>query len=151
MRNRRAFLADASVLAAVVLAPGPALLAESFGLQHHAASLNDMACVDFERCVGNSFVVREGTTTVAILKLIEVRPQPASPTQWNTADAAHEKFSLIFQGSPEMTLSQNTYQFVRDGVGHFDMFIAPLTLADPTASWYEAIFNRARTRRSPKL
>jgi len=149
MRTRRAFLIDSTVLAAATLAPISGL-GRPIGLSRTVA-LSEIAYSDFQRCIGTLFLVRHDSENVAVLKLVQVTLQPAPAAYLHTADADHEKFSLVLLGNSGERLSQNTYEFAHDSLGRFDMFIAPVPATDPAAWWYEAIFNRARTRRSPKL
>jgi hypothetical protein len=147
MRTRRSFLVQgSSAFAAAALAPASSL-ARQIGSGRRAVSLGEIACTDFEQCVGTSFLVRHGPDTVAVLHLVRVEMAPATAAQSRTPDAANEKFTLVLRAAADERLPQDTYQFVHDVLGRFDMFIAPLFTKAPAAPTYEAIFNRARPRR----
>ncbi|MBI5074545.1 MAG: hypothetical protein HZB62_05180 [Nitrospirae bacterium] len=52
-------------------------------------------------------------------------------------------FSIIFQGPPDMPLSQGTYRMEHDGMEAIDLFIVPVGRSVKGLE-YEAVFNRLR-------
>ncbi len=142
MRTRRTFLLECSTLsAAAALVP-----VTTFGLNswapRHAASWGQPSFASFVRHVNTRFVLREGSSILAAVYLVEASVQPMSAGQEQSPDAHNEKFSLLFLGYARESLAQDTYRFEHHALGNFDMFIVPLFSRDPRISYYEAIFNR---------
>ena len=57
--------------------------------------------------------------------------------------AGKEAFSLIFRGSKDTTLQQNTYLIEHEKLGMFSFLIVPVNSRDKRAAHYEAIINRS--------
>ncbi|PBC01381.1 hypothetical protein [Mesorhizobium sp. WSM3860] len=86
---------------------------------------------DFDRAVGQTFIVETGGKMVA-LELSAVNRIANSPREGGG-------FSLLFKGPREMLLPQATYRFVGSELAH-DIFIVPVS-QDATGYVYEAVFN----------
>ena len=54
-----------------------------------------------------------------------------------------ERFSLYFQGPPDMMLPQGTYTFDHEGMGELALFIVPIG-RDEDGFRYEVVFNYFR-------
>ena len=137
MNTRRRFLRDCSLVVATVSLPASAawaqprdrgLAGEGLRFEHFAAQLN------------TPFIVRTGSVPV---KVVLVQARPAPPPSPDAEDAGHERFSLLFQGSPHQPLEQDTYLLEHPRLGRQAIFIAPVGPADAAGCFYEAVFNRA--------
>lgn len=74
-----------------------------------------------------------------------MRPEkPLKPGRRPPPDAANERFSLIFSGSKDELLEQNTYPCEHQALGRFDIFIVPIFRRNPAKMDYEAVVNRPR-------
>lgn len=98
----------------------------------------------FAQCVHTSFrIVQSGRPTVQ-LALTEVRATSEAGRSNSVQGMSSEhQFSLLFRGSHDVPLTQDTYAFEHAALGRFSMFIVPVGLRDGKACYYEAIFNRA--------
>jgi len=56
--------------------------------------------------------------------------------------AGKEGFSLIFRGSPDQRLKQNTYLIEHEKMGMFSFLLVPIGTRDKRAPYYEAVVNR---------
>lgn len=52
-------------------------------------------------------------------------------------------FSIVFQGPPDMPLSQGMYRMEHDGLETIDLFIVPVGRSEKGLE-YEAVFNRLK-------
>ncbi|HXU76984.1 MAG TPA: hypothetical protein VN794_10465 [Methylomirabilota bacterium] len=123
---------------AVSMVP-PSLLAQG---PRPRTALDQITFDHFASQLNTAFTVQQGSGAAGALHLIQARlHSPANSPA--AADAANEKFSLVFSGAASQPLSQDTYSFVHPALGRFEMFISQV---GPTAkegqSFYEAIFNR---------
>jgi len=99
-----------------------------------AAGLNMQA---FKSQMGTSFLINEEASKVKVT-LIDVT-NLASRKQ---AAAGKEGFSLLFRGSQETSLKQNTYLIEHDKLGMFSFLVVPVRTKDTHAPYYEAVVNR---------
>jgi hypothetical protein len=58
--------------------------------------------------------------------------------------AVGDTFSIIFEGSANRPLAQNSYEMSHGRLGRFPLFITPVDQSDGTTQRYEAVFNRLR-------
>jgi hypothetical protein len=80
------------------------------------------------------------------LRLIEAKWHTVRHPQAHlAADAQNEKFSLLFQSSGPVELTQNTYPFEHPALGRLDIFIVPIKVRGGACHHYEAVFNRPST------
>jgi hypothetical protein len=141
MTNRREFLIGCSTLA---LAAGftPASLL-SAPLASRNVSLDQVSFATLTSKIGTEFTVSKNSSTLAILKLVEAKLTPAThPRALQGPDANNEKFSLMFCGRKQPSLTQDTHVFEHAGIGRFEMFIVPVGFKDSNHTYYQAIFNR---------
>jgi len=99
-----------------------------------AAGLNMQA---FKSQVGTTFLLNEQASKVKVT-LVDVT-NLASRKQ---SAAGKEGFSLLFRGSKETSLKQNTYLIEHDELGMFSFLVVPVKTSDTRAPYYEAIVNR---------
>src|SRR5205085_2627753 len=99
-----------------------------------AAGLNMQA---FKSQVGTTFLLNEQASKVKVT-LVDVT-NLASRKQ---SAAGKEGFSLLFRGSKETSLKQNTYLIEHDELGMFSFLVVPIKTSDTRAPYYEAIVNR---------
>ena len=99
-----------------------------------AAGLNMQA---FKSQMGTTFLLNEQASKVKVT-LVDVT-NLASRKQ---AAAGKEGFSLLFRGSKETSLKQNTYLIEHDELGMFSFLVVPVKTSDTRAPYYEAIVNR---------
>lgn len=95
---------------------------------------------EFSPYLGDQFKICSAESEPLKVELIEVTDR--SP-RINRDDGAVQQqcFSLLFQGSLDQPLRQNTYSFKHPKMGTFDLFIVPVG-KDKTAMQYEAVINR---------
>lgn len=137
MQTRRKFLRDCSWVAATASLVPPAALA-----QQHAAQMalaKGPGLEQFARQVNTSFRVR---TELQPVKLTLVEASAFSSATPYSEDACNEKFSLLFRGSTQEPLEQDSYLFDHPRLGRHVIFIVPIGSQDTTYCHYEAIFNR---------
>ena len=102
-------------------------------------SLQDLSLETFRLRSGDTFkVAHQGKKSA--LELIEVRNLlPEDRTGINQSEC----FSLLFTGSPEVSLKQGTVFLHHRELGHFAMFLAPVNQRQPDGTrHYEAVVNR---------
>jgi len=97
-----------------------------------AAVLNMQA---FKSQMGTSFFINEEASKIKVT-LVDVT-NLASRTV-----AGKEGFSLLFRGSKETSLKQNTYLIEHDQLGMFSFLVVPVRTRDTRAPYYEAVVNR---------
>lgn len=141
MPNRRRFFVDLALVAAVATTLPLAEGGPAYG--NREVSLDDIGLTDFLRQNRTWFSVRPSPVQAISLFLDQIETSPAtSISQPSDEDALNEKFSLIFRGSSELRLEQNTYMFSHPRLGRFALFIVPIGSIDASSSYYEAVFNR---------
>jgi hypothetical protein len=67
------------------------------------------------------------------LELIKVEEFASPPGQ--------EQFSLLFRGTPDVSLSQGMYKMEHEKMGTSDLFLVPIA-RNQDGFYYEACFNR---------
>ena len=98
-----------------------------------AALFPPLTQATFESVLRSPFRVETATGQSLNLKLIEVEKYESGTNL--------EQFVLIFQGSGDSVLTQNTYSIEHRKLGKFDLFMAPLTQTG-RSHYYQAAFNR---------
>ena len=76
----------------------------------------------------------------SIVRLIEVNHWPGTANRLAAKDG-RECFSLVFAGSNNQALRQNTYEVTHDSLGKFDLLVVPMRKGKQ-GLYYEALFNR---------
>ena len=134
--SRREFLKRGTLVA---LAAGvPLSVAETVAGKSTATSPAGSLSLDaFKSQKGTTFLINEEAAKVKVT-LIDVR-NFASRKQ--TA-AGKDGFSLLFRGSSDSILKQNTYLLEHDRLGMFSFLIVPIRTRDTRAPYYEAVVNR---------
>ena len=136
MTSRRDFLVGCSVLGIAVALQPSGLWATSepaVALPLEAPSLST-----FGREVGTAFrLVQAGHPPVTFCL------EAAEKLRHATAGQAERQFSLLFRGTRECALEQNTYSLEHTNLGRLDVFIVPVQLRKDGVPYYEAIFNQA--------
>ena len=136
LANRRQFLLHCSALTLAVSMP-------SLGAQgpRPRTALERISFDQFASQLNTAFTVQQGSGAAGVLRLTQARwhPPANSPA---AADAANDKFSLVFSGAASKPLSQDTYSFIHRALGRFEMFISQVGPASQGQYFYEAIFNR---------
>lgn len=90
----------------------------------------------FEAQVNTNFLINIGALNVPVT-LVDV-VSFASPSQ--TA-AGKEGYSLLFLGSPNAKLQQNTYLIQHQVLGTFPLLIVPIGMDTESGPVYEAVIN----------
>ncbi len=93
----------------------------------------------FSRYLSTKFSFSHEAVEGVAVKLIEVNdltPKTARP-----AAAAKECFALVFIGSCNAPLRQETYTVTHESLGKFDMLVVPIA-RNRKGVYYEAVFNR---------
>jgi len=89
----------------------------------------------FVKHLGHKFQVQVERDNAIDLELTQVSELEQSPR--------HEQFTIVFRGPNEAFLGQGTQQIVNEEMGHFDIFLVPIS-QDDQGYYYEAVFNRLR-------
>jgi hypothetical protein len=138
--TRRRFLGTCSTLA-ISAAMGPT--AALAGTSPAQSLLKEISYASFAARLHKEFIVRREKQFLGALVLIEARKLTDKfPARTKSLDAGNEKFTLLFSGPRRRPLAQDTYTFEQAGLGRFDMFIAPVGLANESQLYYEATINR---------
>ncbi len=93
----------------------------------------------FSRYLNTKFSFSHEAVEGVAVKLIEVNdltPKTARP-----AAAGKECFALVFIGSHNAPLRQETYTVTHESLGKFDMLVVPIA-RNRKGVYYEAVFNR---------
>jgi hypothetical protein len=99
-----------------------------------ASGLNKAA---FESQLNTKFLINEGASKVAVT-LVDV----ANLGSRKQNRAGKEGFSLLFRGSKDVILQQNTYVIEHETLGMFSFLIVPIGPKGKRAPHYEAVINR---------
>jgi hypothetical protein len=79
---------------------------------------------------------------LTLLKAPLTAPSPLVPGRRPAADAANEKFSLVFSGPRDALLPAAIHPFEHDELGRFSMYIGPIGPQDSDRVRYQSVFNR---------
>lgn len=99
---------------------------------------NNLTEQEFSKHVGSQFEASLGERTVT-LKLVEVEAYMPDPTE----EKGMERFSIFFDGPPEVMLPQQTYSLRHAQMGEFEVFLGAIS-GDASGFRYEAVFNYYR-------
>jgi hypothetical protein len=91
----------------------------------------------FESQLNTKFLINQEAAKIPVT-LVNVT-NLASAKQTKTGK---EGFSLVFSGSKEIALQQNTYVIEHETLGMFSFLIVPIRTRDDRAAHYEAVINR---------
>ena len=138
MPTRRKFLRDCSIAAAVSFGPAAVLAEPRLG---RGTSANRISCELFAGELNTVFRALIGSSSVR-LALVEAARLPAAAP--DAEDARNERFSLLFRGSVEEGLPQDTHLLDHPRIGRLAMFLVPIGSLDASHRYYEAIFNFPR-------
>lgn len=94
---------------------------------------NELTYEQFAESLNTTYRLLLDESRVFEIKLAEVSARRGSRRQ--------ERFSLIFKGSLDLFLPQNSYRAEHDRLGAFDLFLVPVE-KEEDAFLYEAFFNR---------
>lgn len=140
MTNRRQFLLGCSAFTVAAGLTPVTLWSAPAG----EVSLAHIRFETFAAQLGTCFTVSKNSTATRTLKLVEATVTPSThPLAHHAADGRNEKFSLLFRGTDDVALTQDTHVFEHADIGRFAMFIVPVKIQD--ATYYQAIFNRPVT------
>lgn len=138
--TRRQFLVNCSAVAATISVAPAALGRPGHG---RAVALEQVDSTDFAQQLNTAFLVHPEGGFPVKLQLVEVRSFAQSGAAFVPAeDGANEKFAVLFRGTRNTALEQNTYTFEHRHIGTFEMFIVPVGYPDESQCYYEAVFNR---------
>lgn len=138
MVTRRRFLATGS-LAAVAASFSPSLFLR---LSRHwggsATPADRITPSAFRGLERTRFVVGSGPRMTR-LELVSVSPERVRPVSGmgRLADS-----SLIFRGSSDSILQQDTYRFQHEAIGSFELFLVPVDQGRGGQQHYQVVFNR---------
>jgi hypothetical protein len=134
--SRREFLKRGTFVALAAGVP-LALTEKALAMGNTESTANGLNLESFESQLGTGFLFNHEASKVKV-KLINVT-NFASEKQ--TA-AGKEGFSLIFRGTKETTLKQDTYVIEHEQLGRFSFLVVPVGTKDTRAPHYEAVINR---------
>jgi hypothetical protein len=90
---------------------------------------------EFSKHVGSQFEASLGERNV-ILRLVEVKAYMPEATE----EKGMERFSIFFEGPPDVMLPQQTYSLRHPQMGGFEVFLGAIS-GDANRFRYEAVFN----------
>ena len=91
---------------------------------------------EFRQHLNTPFRLQVNAPKPIDLTLVEVESRPSDATE----QQGMERFSVVFLGSPEFLLPQNTYRLVHPEMGEFDIFL--VAIGKETDGYrYEAVYN----------
>jgi hypothetical protein len=93
----------------------------------------------FSRYLNTKFSFSHEAVEAVAVKLIEVND--LTPNTVGPAAAGKECFALVFRGSHNAPLRQETYTVTHESLGKFDMLVVPIA-RNKEGVYYEAVFNR---------
>ena len=135
--SRREFLKRGSLMA---LAAGvPVSLAEKASGMGIVASPAEaiLSKSAFESQLNTNFLINHEASKINV-KLVDV----SSLGSRKEKRAGKEGFSLVFRGSSDKPLKQNTYLIQHEKLGMFSFLLVPIGTKDKRAPYYEAVINR---------
>jgi hypothetical protein len=92
----------------------------------------------FSRYLNTKFSFSHGVVEGVAVKLIEVNDLTPKVDQTGNGQ---ECFSLVFKGSHNAALRQETYRVTHASIGNFSMLVTPVG-RNREGIYYEAVFNR---------
>ena len=107
----------------------------------HPSSIQVLEKLDrarFKQHLDDIFLIQLGFTHIAQLQLIEVVELRQSSA---TITRAEEVFSLVFRGSANHPITQDTYTLQHESIGAFPLFLVPFSLEEDKI-YCEAIIDR---------
>lgn len=133
--GRRAFLKAIAIglPAAMVASAVPTTLLTLRPGRDRGSLLESAKASTFSGHMGEKFSISTGAFDPVDVELREVTDLRGTP--------AGHAFSIVFRGSRDAPLGQDTYRFEHEELGQFPLFIVPLAERDD-GSYYEAIINR---------
>ena len=131
--SRREFLKRGTFVALAAGVP-LALTEKAFGM---STTPTGLSMESFKSQLGTSFLINYQAAKVKI-KLVDV----ASFASRKQAAAGKEGFSLIFRGSAETPLKQDTYVIEHEQLGMFSFLVVPVGTNDKRGPHYEVVINR---------
>lgn len=91
---------------------------------------------EFRQHLNTPFRLQVNAPKPIDLTLVGVESRPSDATE----EQGMERFSVVFLGSPEFLLPQNTYRLVHPEMGEFDIFL--VAIGKETDGYrYEAVYN----------
>jgi hypothetical protein len=96
---------------------------------------NILTEAEFSKHVGTQFHATFEDREIS-LTLIEVKPYMVDESR----ERNMERFSLFFDGPPDVLLPQQNFQMRHESMGEFDLFLVPIS-GDQKGFRYEAVFN----------
>lgn len=100
---------------------------------------------EFSKHLNTKFQVDTEANGHVTVELIEVKGYPGTPHE----QSGMERFSVFFDGPPDVKLPQRTYRLQHAEMGAFDIFLVPVA-RNEHGFRYEAVFNYFRDRPSTK-
>ena len=132
--SRREFLKRGTFVA---LAAGVPLTLTGKASGMGTATAAGLSMTAFKSVLGTNFLINHEAAKVKVT-LVDVG-NLASRKQ---AAAGKEGFSLLFRGSQDLVLKQNTYLIEHEQLGMFSFLVVPVRTKDTRAPYYEAVINR---------
>ena len=132
--SRRNFLKRGTFVA---LAAGVPLTLTGKASGMGTSTATGLSLTAFKSQLGTSFFINQETSKVKAT-LVGV----ANFASRKEAANGREGFSLLFRGSKETTLKQDTYLIEHKELGMFSFLVVPVQTKDTRAPHYEAVINR---------
>jgi hypothetical protein len=148
MISRRDFVLNCTTAlgALALVPPGVGVSKARAGAAHgSSAPLNYAA---YAAQLNTVFRVRHSSDQPIELRLVKARRAtlcPMSPGRRPPADAAHDKFSLIFIGPQDRPLPSAVHQLEHARLGRLQMHFGEIGARESGGVRYEAVFNQPRT------
>lgn len=138
MASRRQFLTTGSKLALAAGLLPSVLLDRSLVWASPATPADQLSPAMFRELERSTFTVH-GKDKSANLRLVKVCNEQV---QSIPGTGKLSKFSLLFRGSDQSPLEQETYRFEHAALGKFDVFLVPVDLAGNGRQHYQVVFNQ---------
>ena len=132
--SRREFLKRGTLMALAAGVP-LALTEKASGMENSKTA--GLTLASFKSQLGTSFLINNEAAKVKTT-LVDV----ANFASRKQTVAGKEGFSLLFRGTQDTTLKQDTYLIEHEELGLFSFLIVPVRTRDTRAPHYEAVINR---------
>lgn len=102
--------------------------------------MTNLTELEFSKHVNTEFQAQVGDQSVR-LQLVDVKAYMPEPNE----ERGMERFSIFFDGPPDVILPQQTYNLTHEKMGSVEIFLGPIS-GNANGFRYEAVFNYYRDR-----
>lgn len=134
--SRRKFLKQGTLMALAAGVPW-SLAEKASGMGTSTSKTAGLTFASFKSQRGTSFFIHHEAGKLKVT-LVDI----ASFASRQQTAAGKEGFTLLFRGSQDTTLKQDTFLIEHDQLGLFSFLIVPVRTGDTRAPYYAAVINR---------